>query len=140
MSLRPLIVLPLLLLAGCGAGGPDPGHDTARIVLDQERRWDQPRSHYPEGSLAYARVEDQAGKLIVEERNEGGRITRELPPGTYRLSGYQRPCGGSCAVPRKPTDACSRTVELEAGARVNVTFRHWVGRPCEILVDESDSA
>jgi D-alanyl-D-alanine dipeptidase len=107
------------------------GADAAPGTLDFRESLDASRGVYIEGSIAFVRVRDASGDLVVRRRTARApfRMLRKLPPGRYRVISYQRPCDGNCSLLDPPTDRCARRVRILSGGltRVRVTLRPYRG-------------
>ena len=67
-------------------------------VLDFRRVLDLSRGPYIEGSVAFLRVRDAAGRVVLDESSGRVRwhVRRRLPAGRYRLTSFER-------TPRRPS-------------------------------------
>ena len=106
-----------------------------RGTLDYERVFDTSRGVYVEGSISYVEVRDSAGRVALA-RNSGPvvrfSVRAPLPAGRYRVTSFERPCEGTCAVLDPPAEACSRRVRVLARGRTAVRVTARAGRPCTI--------
>ncbi|MCH7586004.1 MAG: hypothetical protein IH941_12740 [Acidobacteria bacterium] len=64
-------------------------------------------------------------------------LSVDLQAGVYDVRSYQRPCVGSCDVMEPPSDGCAISIDVEAGALVDVSL---LVRPGEACVLEADGA
>lgn len=114
-----------VLLAACGDADTTGGSTGVLVVTEILPA----RPVYTEGSIAYLRLEQADGKLVMEDRPvtevlepRGGRLLRRrLPGGRYRVISYQRPCQGNCSHLEPPTDRCETVVQVRAGRTVQTT-------------------
>ena len=88
---------------------------------------------YTEGSIPFVKIV-RDGVVVREERLDPSPKTFALPPGTYELSEYQRPCDGHCGNLDPPTDVCSAPIEIAAGASVHAVATVKYGEGCKIAV------
>ncbi len=87
-------------------------------------------------AVAFLRLTDLAGHRVAEQRlvGEDQEIGIRLAAGTYRLVGFRRTCGRTCATLGPPVGACRSTVALHQGERVEV---HILVGPdgCEVIAE-----
>ena len=106
-------------------------------VLDFRRVLDLSRGTYIEGSVAFLRVRDAAGRIVLEERSGPRvrwRVKHRLAAGRYRLTSFERPCDGNCSLPGLPADRCSRRIKVFAHGRTGVRATVRPGRGCRMRV------
>jgi D-alanyl-D-alanine dipeptidase len=105
-------------------------------VLDFRRVLDLSRGPYIEGSVAFLRVRNAAGRVVLDEssRRVRWRVRRRLPAGRYRLTSFERPCSGNCSLLDPPTDRCSRRITIIAHGRTGVRATVRPGRGCRMRV------
>lgn len=96
------------------SGPPQAGKINVLVMYDE----DGPR--YDEGSVAFARV-TRGERVVFDERMQDGkcpdgascpRLSKDLDPGRYTLTSYQRPCDATCGTLDPPTDQCSGDFEM----------------------------
>ena len=133
-SLRGAIVLVVLATACTGGEtvsrtpsltptqtpvGTAPPQAPGQLVLAVSRR-----CCYTEGSYFFLKVRTDAGELILG-RTYGAAdnkfaVRKSLPPGTYSILSYERPCEGACPEPGDvgtldpPTSRCERVLIIES--------------------------
>jgi hypothetical protein len=129
------------LIAFGGIGGPNANvpavAPTGAGTLDVALVLDRPGPLYIEGAIGFVRVETVGGELIRETHGPyGERVTLriELPPGTYRVVGYLRPCNGHCGLLDSPTDSCAATARVAVGAVTRAMAHVRVGKGCAFTV------
>jgi len=81
------------------------------------------RCCYTEGSFFFLKVSTDAGELILERMygaaDDEFAVRKSLPPGTYSILSYERPCAGSCPEAGHvealdpPTSRCERVLTIE---------------------------
>lgn len=118
--------------------GPTSEGDAAGTLVVTEEI-DPSGGLYVEGSLSYIRVSDGEDVVFQWQMPDDGRLQHDLPPGTYTLTSFQRPCDGNCGYLDPPTDRCSEPLTVEAGVveQVHVTVRP--GSGCEFGSDTGTS-
>jgi len=101
-------------------------------TLDLRESLDASRGVYLEGSIAFVRVRDARGELVVRRRTARPRfrVLRKLPSGRYRVISYQRPCDGNCSLLDPPTDRCARRVRILSAGLTHVRVRLRPHRGC----------
>ncbi len=130
-------VLALCVAASIAAmAAPVASAQSPSGVLDFRRVLDLSRGPYIEGSVAFLRVRDAAGRVVLDE-NSGRvrwRVRRRLPAGRYRLTSFERPCSGNCSVLDPPAERCSRRITIIAHGRTGVRATVRPGRGCRMRV------
>jgi hypothetical protein len=143
--MRPLAAIALLsALTGCASAapadpGPAPAIRGAELVV-REARASQPL--YIEGSFGYLRVVRVDSGIVVRKgrartADPGHTRTlfrRFLPPASYRITAYQRPCDGNCGYLDEPAERCDVTVEIRDGRPRSVTLEVTPGAGCSARV------
>ncbi len=122
--------LAALMVSAAPAAAAEP-----RGTLDYQRVFDTSRGVYVEGSISYVEVRDSAGRVVLARRSGPAirfRVRAPLPAGRYRVTSFERPCEGTCAVLDPPAEACSRRVRVLARGRTAVRVTARAGRPCTI--------
>lgn len=82
------------------------------------------RCCYTEGSFFFLKVRTDAGELILERTYAAAdtkfAVRKALPPGTYSILSYERPCEAACPRPGQvgaldaPTSRCERVLTVES--------------------------
>jgi len=143
--MRPLAAIALLsALSGCASAapadpGPAPAISGAELVV-REARASQPL--YIEGSIGYLRIVRLDSGVVVRKgraRTAAPGHTRTLfrhflPPASYRIIAYQRPCDGNCGYLDGPTERCDLTVQVRNGRPRSVTLEVTPGGECTARV------
>lgn len=98
--------------------GTAPPQAPGQLVLAVSRR-----CCYTEGSFFFLKVRTDAGELILERMygaaDDEFAVRKSLPPGTYSILSYERPCAGSCPEADHvealdpPTSRCERVLTIE---------------------------
>lgn len=99
--------------------GTAPPQAPGQLVLAVSRR-----CCYTERSFFFLKVRTDAGELILE-RTYGAAdnkfaVRKSLPPGTYSILSYERPCEAACPRPGQvgaldpPTSRCERVLTIES--------------------------
>ncbi len=87
-------------------------------------------------AVAFLRLTDAAGRRVAEQRlaGEDHEIGMRVQPGTYRLVGFRRGCGTTCAVLGPPIGSCRSAVTLRPAEQVEV---HVLVDPshCEVIAE-----
>lgn len=137
---RTLLVLPVAaaLIAGCG--GQEPAGDvpepagTGTLVVGQD-------GVAPERTKWYLRIEAEKA-AVVDERSFTGAISWQgaLPPGKYRVVGWQRPCAQECPESGEQglgdlAQVCGAIVDVTIGARISATVAIADDGGCEVRPD-----
>ena len=102
--------------------GPAAGEPSAEIAVATEYTGDKPVMLLGlEGAVLFVSSHDAGGALVLDATApfEGGVVV--APVGDQTVSAYFRTCSGSCAVLDPPTDFCTVTATLEAGARYDLS-------------------
>ena len=89
--------------------------------------------HYSDQVPAAVEVLD----MLPTPSNGTEVLSVDLPAGVYDVRSYQRPCVGSCDVLEPPSDGCAISIDVKAGALVDVSL---LVRPGEGCVLEADGA
>jgi D-alanyl-D-alanine dipeptidase len=114
-----------------------PALGQARGTLDYTRVLDPSRGVYIEGSISYLRVRDGNGVLVLERQSGTGirfRVRERLPAGRYRVTSFERPCDGNCALLDPPVARCSRRIEILPRGRTGVRTTVRPYRGCRMSV------
>lgn len=141
-----MVLLVAVLASAAGAtissGEPSPSkmivasRATASIVVHHELLPDRGGPHYLEGAQWYIRIRNAEGVLFDGPGSEEKRtsVRRRVPPGTYLLRSYLRPCSANCQEENLmgPTDSCSLSVTIPSGRLAEVEVQTLPGRPCQI--------
>ena len=130
-------ILALCVAASIAAlAAPAASAQSPSGVLDFRRVLDLSRGPYIEGSVAFLRVRDAAGRVVLDEssRRVRWRVRRRLPAGRYRLTSFERPCSGNCSVLDPPADRCSRRITIITHGRTGVRATVRPGRGCRMRV------
>jgi hypothetical protein len=90
---------------------PQPSPGSAVVSVSQSGR--NPVIWY-EGALHFIRIE-QSGAIVEEKRLESVPLAFTLPPGSYQLRGYSRPCDGNCGNLDPPEVLCAASFTVTAG-------------------------
>ena len=143
--MRPLAVIAMLpALSGCASTAPaDPGPPPAipgAELMIREARAAQPL--YIEGSFGYLRIVRLDSGIVVRKgrastADPGHTRTlfrRFLPPASYRVIAYQRPCDGNCGYLDGPTERCDVTVQIRNRRPRRVTLEVTPGGGCTVRV------
>ena len=92
---------------------------------------------YVEGSISYVRVTDGTRTVLDSQLHGVGQrqvLDVALAPGTYRLTSYQRLCGGNCGTLDPPTDQCSTEFQIKGiGAQATVLIALRPGEGCKAV-------
>ena len=111
--MTPLFFLLLALVASCRSYSGPTGVLVVEGTVDTSKGFEG----YPtEGFLWFARVSNEDGEVFDEVVNR--RLVRSLPPGTYRLTSYIRPCEGNCDNLESVLAECTTQLRVEARKRV----------------------
>ncbi len=105
--------------------------------LDFRRVLDLSGGTYIEGSVAFLRVRNARGRVVVAERSGPRvrwRVRRRLRAGRYRLTSFERPCDGNCSLLDPPVERCSRRITIIAHGRTGVRATVRPGRGCRMRV------
>ncbi len=105
--------------------------------LDFRRVVDLSGGTYIEGSVAFLRVRNARGRVVVAERSGPRvrwRVKRRLRAGRYRLTSFERPCDGNCFFLDPPVERCSRRITIIAHGRTGVRANVRPGRGCRMHV------
>jgi D-alanyl-D-alanine dipeptidase len=130
-------ILALCVAASIAAlAAPAASAQSPSGVLDFRRVLDLSRGPYIEGSVAFLRVRDAAGRVVLDESSGRvrWRVRRRLPAGRYRLTSFERPCSGNCSVLDPPAERCSRRITIIAHGRTGVRATVRPGRGCRLRV------
>ena len=114
---------------------PTPTPSRGVLVLDVSRG-----CCYREGSFFYLKVRTDTGEVVVDRRYGAAQlefIVREkLPPGSYSILTYERPCEGGCPKPFRvgaldpPASRCERTVTIRSGEKNRIRVVTVPGHDC----------
>lgn len=94
--------------------GPPPGR--LLVQTSYESRDAAPS----EGSIAYLRLRDTRGRLVL--RRQGSRFDRLLEPGRYTLRRFERVCAGTCDRLGAPTLRCKLRFRVRPADFLAVSF------------------
>lgn len=111
--------LSLLILSPGVNAAPDDG---ARVRITQH----QASCCYMEGSVSFVELKDAAGTIVASRQFDAEGmmqpvIDQRLPPGTYTIASWQRPCNGNCGNLDAVADACTASFTVEANGDLFVT-------------------
>jgi hypothetical protein len=146
-----LAIAVIAVLAGCtrGSGAESTAEKSARtasgdtaersatLVVRQRYR----DGFYVEGSVGFVEVSRPGSETVtrLERQIEGDEsVSLVLPPGSYSLTSWQRPCDGNCQDGfDPPVDGCEASVTLDPGqtAMADVTVKPDSG--CQIRIRRS---
>jgi hypothetical protein len=129
--MRGLLVVAVLL-AMCGNAA------AATVVIHQRYVREPGGPVYIEGSIHFVKIMRPDGRKVLGTRRSD--LRRSLPPGRYRIVGFQRACAGTCDYLDGPSDRCRTRLRVRRGRTVTITVRHRTGRPCLISIRTSGSA
>jgi hypothetical protein len=92
---------------------------------------------YTEGQVSSLIVRDTDGISVADRDFQGlGEIEAvvdlRLPPGTYAVESYQRPCDGNCSQLDAITDDCTLRVDIGAAEEHFLTVEFAPGKGCTI--------
>jgi D-alanyl-D-alanine dipeptidase len=114
-----------------------PAQGQARGTLDYTRVLDLSRGVYIEGSISHLRVRDGKGTLALQRQSGPGvrfRVRERLPAGRYRVTSFERPCDGNCALLDPPVARCSRRIQIMPHGRTGVRTTVRPYRGCRMSV------
>jgi hypothetical protein len=133
IPLATLIVLTSCTDASPSLGPATPGggrHQSATTTLSAgagsatlmvRQRYRGP-GYYIEGSLGFVEVSAPGTAAVTRWERQilgRGRMRFSLPPGTYSLTSWQRPCDGNCQDGLDPpVDGCEASVTIVEGETV----------------------
>jgi hypothetical protein len=88
-----------------------------------------------EGAVGYLEVRSD-GRLIQRADGPMGtvQVRIALPPGTYRVVSYLRPCDGNCGFLDAPVDRCTAAADVSAGSVTRAVARVRPSRGCTFAV------
>jgi D-alanyl-D-alanine dipeptidase len=115
-----------------------PSSPAARGTFDYRQALDSSRGTYVEGSFSYVIVSKPRGQMVLQREyrlRPRFRLRHALPAGRYRVTSFQRPCSGTCAILDPPADACSRRLRILPRGRTLVRVTVRPGRGCTMGVE-----
>lgn len=91
---------------------------------------------YRDGSVAYMRLNDRAGRTVLQDRavRSNTRISGTVRRGNYTIVSYQRVCDGDCGHLEPASDRCQAGVHVTAGKTTKVSVTTRPGKGCTISV------
>jgi hypothetical protein len=149
MRMRTAFAIVLIaVLAGCttgssaestagrsaGTASGETAERSATLVVRQRYR----DGFYIEGSVRFVEMSQPGSEMVtrLERQVEGDHsVSLVLPPGSYSLTSWQRPCDGNCQDGfDPPVDGCEASIMLESGQTVTADFTVTPGSGCQIHI------
>ncbi|MEO8693342.1 MAG: hypothetical protein ABI658_07480 [Acidimicrobiales bacterium] len=95
---------------------------------------------YTEGQVSYLTITGPNGAVITDQSfrplaRRAVLYSVPLPPATYEVVSYQRPCDGNCDHLDGPRDRCSSSFDVAPGTIVAVVVRFAPAKGCTLSID-----
>lgn len=129
LACRLVPALAALTIAACGEEErPSDGERQGRLVVHKSLA---AGPIFTEGSVTHVRLVRRDGTVVLDGLRPAGSadvplVDRAVPPGTYDLTAFERPCDGNCSILDPPVAAtrCRVTVivRAERTTRVNIVL------------------
>jgi hypothetical protein len=112
-----------LTAAACGSSSPPAtngqptGQASGRLVVSEQGK--EPCC-YVEGYIRFLRIRSDSGTAFEGRWESDGRFERSLPPGSYVVTRYLRPCDGNCSLLDPPSERCSVRITITGASATQV--------------------